>query len=260
MSDVFECAADRVTSAQLRLGEKMPGLHLLLMLCDVILVPTVSTLATNGAELLVHPSYAATAAPEELEASLIAALLDAAYLHPLAPEGISWADWGRHSAPRIQDTLAALNLKATGGICWQDRLRPATPGIDLAQRWSRRRCWVQQFSEGATDRSLALAGLDLTGDCLVCSQRGHLPYLHPQFDRILRGAPDAPGWVPALAEACFGAVWGLTSPILTHEEHQQGLAWLERCGAAAWVQVARRRLDLLARAPARTNLGEFGKV
>jgi hypothetical protein len=242
MNDVCERAAARVTAAQLRLGETMPGVHLLLMLCDVILDPTVTTVATNGAELLVHPHHAATATLEDLEVSLLVAVLDAAYLHPLLPEGIRQADWCHRTAPRIQEALAALDLGATGGVCWHDRLRTAAPGVDLAQRWGRRRCWARQFSGMATDRSLELAGLELVGDCLVCAQRGHLPYVHPQFDRILRGAPDAPGSVPALAEACFGAVWGLTSPILPREEHQRGLAWLERCGAAAWAHLARRRL------------------
>jgi hypothetical protein len=244
----YEQAASRITDAQLRVGESAPGLQLLLVLCDVILDPTVAAVATNGADLLVHPDRARSASPRELEASLLAGLLDAVHLHPERPEGCSWEDWNARTAPRVRGILGALGYE-DAGVRWTDRLRAPAPRADLARRWGRRRCWARQLLDPHEDPALHRAGLALEGACLSCPHKQHLPYIHPQLGRILDGAPDAPRWVPPLAEMCLGTVWGITSPGLPLVGQVRGLEWLARCGAPVWVQIALRRLP-----PARAAL------
>jgi len=235
MPDRFEAAAHRISVLRGKLPWTSP-LRILSMLCDVILDDTVETIATNGSDLLVNPSFAAEASEKHLTDHLEAAVRAAVALLPelaFALPGSNGAAPPRRGPPGPGVLLPDASLPA--------RLRPPPPGLDLAACWGRRCCWTRHFlmpflAPGYQDPLLP------EGPCLACLAGEHRPFVPPHFGLILRGSPRAPARVPPFAEECFCLVWAFTSPMLSPREQLAALQWLTRCGASEWALLAFDRL------------------
>lgn len=230
----------QLTAAMFALRPRAPGLHTLLSLCDVILTPAVSSVATNGLEILINPAAFARMTHDERQHALLAAVLDGAYLHASRPEEVSPRDWGALTAERTRRALRALGMSRWSPA--EDRLHPPDPRIDLAERWGRRRCLARQFYEVLGDPSLEQTWLLLEGACLECARGGHRPFVHPGLDMILSGSVQSASRMPALAEDCLCTIAALTSPGLSLQELIHGLMWLARYEADVWLQLALVRL------------------
>jgi len=234
MPDRFEAAAHRITVVRSRPSWTSP-LRILSMLCDVILDDSVQTVATNGVDLLVSPTFAGEAPEEDLAGALEMAVRDAVALLPEAPHGLPWrGPWWSYPGH-------------TGGVADRgERLREPPPGVDLAACWGRRRCWMRQFLQPALTSGYQDPLLP-QGTCLACGAGEHRPLLvPPQFRAILQGSHRAPAHVPLFAEECFCLVWVFTSPAFSAQEQLAALQWLVRCGATEWALLAIERLAVFA--------------
>lgn len=242
-NDVEGCLRDALTTAIVRVRARWPALHALLVLCDVLVDRTVRSVATNGQDLLVHPDTVTQLTSEELQAALLGAVLDGAFLHAERPDGIDPLAWSLRTGRRTEQALQALGATTALGLTWHDRLRPPMAGVDLAQHWGRVRCRARQLAVPHRDTSLVRAGLDLKGPCLVCEVGGHQPFCHPQLEAILRGGLDAPAEMPARAMDGFDLIGDITRPSLPIESVLHGMEWLVRAGSDVWLQVAVVRLS-----------------